>query len=241
MIRDGEAVSGDPRDPDSGQCSGGTGRGWRSLGPLLSLWEPPLLPCSPPRLSVSCRPGEWEKAERPRAGDGANSLVTPQQELGARGASVIHQRDCPLPACVGRDASTFYLYPPRRTWWEAEVQHRARARKGWRKERAGPRAPEPGRSAGGAGEEGMWRLPAQAEPGRAAWCWGASSKHVVRGAAGLPPPQRMFPQGASVCGAAGGGGALSLTHQLGWVFLREDLPKEQKGELPGGLGEAWKE
>lgn len=163
---------------------GGMGRGWRSLGPA------PLLPGSPPRLSVSCRPGEWEKAERPRAGDGANSLVTPQQELGARSASVIHQRDCPLPACVGRNASTFYLYPPRRTRWEAEVLSESKKKPG---ERRGlvPAPRDPGRCArrAGAGEAGHV-APAGAGS--------ASSKHVVRGAAGLPPPQRMFPQGASV-------------------------------------------
>lgn len=70
--------------------------------PIPGAVEPPSPPLLPlPKVSVSCLHGECRKAERPRAGGEANSLVTPQQGLGARSASVIHQHDCPLPACVG--------------------------------------------------------------------------------------------------------------------------------------------
>lgn len=236
MIRDGEAVSGDPRDPDSGQCSGGTGRGWPSLGPLLSLWEPPLLPCSPPRLSVSCRPGEWEKAERPRAGDGANSLVTPQQELGARGAGVIHQRDCPLPACVGRDASTFYLYPPRRTWWEAEVQHRARARKSLEKGEGW--SPRPGtRTLCG----GCWRgghvAPARAGRAREGrLVLGCQLQACGEGGCWAPSSTADVPSGG-IClrGSRGWGGA--QPHPSAWLgFPPGRSPQGAEGRAAWGLG-----
>lgn len=107
-------------------------------------------------------------------------------------------------------ASTFYLYPLRRTWWEAKVQNLPRARKRLR-ERRGlvPCALEPRKLCqAGAGVAGhMSLLPIQAEPRRAAWCWSVSSKHVVRGVlAGLPPPQRMFPWGNCLRGSRGWGG-----------------------------------
>lgn len=187
----------------------------------IAVGAPPL--SCPSRGLSFLRPGEWEKAERPLAGDGANPLVTPQQELGARSARVIHQRDCPLPACVGRNASTFYLYPPRRAWWEAKVQHRMSKTKTGRKERAGSVPWNPGRSARWVLEgQGMWLLPAHAEPvecqlracGEGGWLGfllhsGCSLRGIcLRGSRGW----------------GGGGEAFSLIHQPGWVFLRLLLP-----------------
>ena len=60
---------------------------------------PPLLP--PSRVSVSCLPEEEGNAERPRAGGEVNSLAMPRQGLGARGASMIHQHDCPAASLRG--------------------------------------------------------------------------------------------------------------------------------------------
>lgn len=137
-------VSGDLRDPDFGHffsvCMG-RGDDW-SLGLFLQLQThcPPLLPL--PRSQFSCLPGEWRKAERPRAGGEANLLVTPQQGLGARSASVIHQHDCPLPACVGLECQHILPVPTEKDLVGGEGTESTQSKKKTqRKKRAGPLCP----------------------------------------------------------------------------------------------------
>lgn len=133
----------------------GTGGTWTS-GPfpvcvwaegLAGVWahlvmsEPPCLPWPPfPGLSFLLSWGVG-KAERPRAGDEANSLVKSQQGLGARSASVIHQHDCPLPACVGPERQHILPVPTERDPVGGEGTASTESKKKTWREEAGPLCP----------------------------------------------------------------------------------------------------
>lgn len=138
MIRNGEAVSGDLRTWISGILPVCVWAEWTAG--VWALSSPPLLPL--PRSQFRAFLGSRGKAERPRAGDEANSLVTPQQGLGARSASVIHQHDCPLPACVGPERQHILPVPTEKGLVGGEGTASTESKKKTRrKERAGPLCP----------------------------------------------------------------------------------------------------
>lgn len=112
----------------------------------------------------------------------------------------------------------------------------------------------------GAGVVGalVWLLPVPAEPKRAAWCWSASSEHVVRGAAWASsstanvPSGKLLGEGTQQWVGVGVGRCSFLFRPLGCAFLcflgtevslhPRSSPEWVEGrELDWGLVEVWKE